>query len=175
MGTTRQNRASEGVADWALSALPETKNLTFERVDLRDWQLPFFDEPAPPLASQGTYTNEVGAAWLEKVKAADGYILITAEYNHSVPAVLKNALDYWYSAWTKNKPVSFISYGAAAGGVRAVEHLRQISSELKLMPLHAEVNIPLIWEAFAQDGSIKNPQHTKQLASLAAELDEWFS
>lgn len=174
IGTTRQNRASEGIAKWVMNTLPQTKNITFELVDLRNWPLPFFDEPQSPTTSKGEYQNEAARAWLEKIKSADGYLLITGEYNHGIPAVLKNAMDYWYFGYTKNKPVSFISYGAGAGGVRAVEHLRQVSSELRLIPLHNEVNIPNVWDAFQEDGTIKHAGLVDKLASLANELDQWF-
>ncbi len=174
LGTTRQNRAGEGVANWVMKNLPETKNTEYELVDLRDWPLPFFDEAMPPLASQGNYENEMGKKWLEKAKSADGFILVTAEYNHSVPAVLKNALDYWYSGWMQHKPVAFVSYGATSGGIRAVEHLRQIGLELRLLPIHNEVNIPFIWEAFNADGSIKKESQVGQLHSVISELDTWF-
>lgn len=174
IGTVRQNRASEGVGKWLMQNLPKTKHTKYELLDLRDWQLPFFDEPMPPLASQGSYIGEVGKKWLEKVASADGFIVITGEYNHSVPGVLKNALDYWYSGMMKGKPVSFVSYGAASGGMRAVEHLRQIVSELRLVALHDEVNIPAIWAAFKEDGSIVDESKIGQLHTLVAELDGWF-
>jgi len=174
IGTTRINRASEGVANWVMKNLPETKHTTYELVDLRDWKLPFFDEAMPPLASQGTYENETAKKWLEKAKQADGFLVITAEYNHSIPAVLKNAMDYWYSGWTANKPIAFVSYGATSGGIRAVEHLRQVSLELRLMPVHDEVNIPFIWAAFNEDGTIAQPSQIDQLHKVIAELDGRF-
>lgn len=175
MGTTRQNRASEGVTNWVMKNIPSTKNTEYEVVDLRDWPLPFFDEPLPPLASQGKYTNEVAQKWGAKVQAADGFVIITGEYDHSIPAVLKNALEYWYSGWVDNKPVSFVSYGATSGGIRAVEHLRQVVLELKMIPLHDEVNIPFIWEAFNEDGSIKRESQVAQLHATIQELDDWFT
>lgn len=174
IGTVRQNRASEGVANWLMRNLPKTKHTKFELVDLRDWQLPFFDEPMPPLASQGSYEREIGKKWLKKVAKADGFIIITGEYNHGVPGVLKNALDYWYSGLMKGKPVSFVSYGAAAGGTRAVEQLRLIVSELRLIALHDEVNIPAVWAAFKEDDSIVDDSKIGQLHNLVAELDGWF-
>lgn len=128
----------------------------------------------PPLASQGNYENEIGMKWLEKIKQADGFLIITGEYNHGIPAVLKNAMDYWYSGWTQHKPVSFVSYGAASGGIRAVEHLKQVALELKLIPMHDEVNIPAIWAAFNEDGTIKQDGQVEKLSSVVLELDAWF-
>lgn len=174
IGTTRQNRSGETVANWVMANLPSTKNTEFELVDLRDWPLPFFDEAASPMVSQGNHQNELAKKWQDKVMAAAGFVIVTAEYNHSFPAVLKNAMDYWFAGWTTPKPVAFVSYGATSGGIRAVEHLRQVSLELKLKPAHAEVNIPFIWEAFNEDGTIKNDSQVKKLHSVIGELDGWF-
>jgi NAD(P)H-dependent FMN reductase len=69
-----------------------------------------------------------------------GFIFVTAEYNHSVPAVLKNALDYLYEEWN-NKPAGFVSYGSA-GGVRAAENLRLIAGELQIADVRAQVVLP---------------------------------
>lgn len=175
MGTTRQNRASEGVTQWVMKNLPATKNTQFELVDLRDWPLPFFDEPMPPLASQGKYTNELGRKWGEKAQEADGFLIVTGEYDHSIPAVLKNALEWWYPGWVNKKPVAFVSYGAASAGVRAVEHLRQVAVELRMIPLREEVNIQNVWAAFNEDGSIKEASQIQQLLKTVSELDEWFN
>lgn len=175
LGTTRQNRASEGVTKWVMANLPLTKNTEFEVVDLRDWPLPFFDEPLPPLASQGKYLNEVGQKWGKKAQEADGFLIVTGEYDHSIPAVLKNALEWWFSGWTEHKPVSFVSYGAVSGGIRAVEHLRQVALEIKMIPLHDEVNIYSVWAAFNEDGSIKDSALVEKLHNTVTELDEWFN
>lgn len=175
IGTTRQNRAGENVANWALKNLPESKNINYELVDLRDWALPFFDEGMPPMASQGNYQNELGQKWITKVNDADGILIVTGEYNHSVPAVLKNAMDYWYIGTMMRKPISFVTYGASLGGARAAAHLRQISLSLGLIALHHEVNIANIWEAFDESGAVKNEQHLAKLQAVGQEIDNWFT
>lgn len=174
MGTTRENRASDVVTKWVMTNLPTTQNTEFELVDLRDWPLPFFDEPLSPMSAKGEYKNELARKWVDKSKNAAGFVVITAEYNHSIPAVLKNALDYWYSGFVTHKPISFISYGGISAGTRAVEHLHQVAIELTLIPLHGEVNIPLIWSAFNEDGTIKHASQIEHLHAVIAELDAWF-
>jgi NAD(P)H-dependent FMN reductase len=83
--------------------------------------------------------NEIALRWQKKVAEFDGYIFITAEYNHGISAVLKNALDYAYNEWNK-KPAAYIGYGSV-GGARAVEQLRLINAELQMASVRPSVHI----------------------------------
>jgi NAD(P)H-dependent FMN reductase len=86
-------------------------DLSFEIVDLRDYPMPFFDEVASNAYVPST--NPVAQKWQQKVASFDGYIFVTAEYNNSITAVLKNALDYAYPEWNR-KAAAYFSYGSAA-------------------------------------------------------------
>ncbi|GAC1497680.1 MAG: hypothetical protein NVS2B15_20470 [Pseudarthrobacter sp.] len=88
----------------------------------------------------GDYQHEHTRQWAQVISGFDGFIFVTAEYNHSVPGVLKNALDYLYAEWN-NKAAGFVSYGSA-GGVRAVENLRLIVGELQRADVRAQVAVP---------------------------------
>ena len=114
----------------------------------------FYNEPvgASQLASVG-YSNEVAKRWAEKIEGADGFIIVTPEYNHGYSAVLKNAIDYVYDGWNK-KPVAFVSYGGPAGGSRAIEQLRQVAIELQMHPVREQVTIPYIWSALSDSGEL---------------------
>ena len=138
VGTTREGRFSERLADFVMSQASARDDLTFDLVDLRDHPLPLFDEPGPP-AMVPSQRDEV-AAWRAVVDAYDGYIMITGEYNNSIPAVLKNAIDHVYAEWGR-KPVAFAAYGSV-GGARAVQHLRQVAVELQMAPIRASVHLP---------------------------------
>ncbi len=70
----------------------------------------------------------------------DGFIIVSPEYNHAYPAVLKNAMDWIYPEWN-NKPVGFVSYGSV-GGARGVEQLRLVAVELQMSPIRQGVFIP---------------------------------
>jgi NAD(P)H-dependent FMN reductase len=140
LGTTRQNRFGDKAAHYVLGELQKRTDVQAELVDLRDWPLPFFDHPASPMRGKIT-EPEVVARWTAKVGEADGYVIVTPEYNHGYPAVLKNALDWVYAEWTK-KPVGFVGYGNA-GGARAIEQLRQVVIELDMVPLREALHIPL--------------------------------
>jgi NAD(P)H-dependent FMN reductase len=137
LSTTRDGRFADRPAEWLTSFTSKRTDLTFEVVDLRDYPMPFFDEPRSPLMVPPK--NEVALRWGKKVAELDGFIFVTAEYNHGVPAVLKNALDYAYAEFNR-KPAAFVGYGNA-GGARAVEHLRLILVELQVAPLKFAVHI----------------------------------
>ncbi len=111
-----------------------------ELLDLRDYPLPFFDEPISPARFHGIYPNPIAAAWAKKIDEADGYIIVSPEYNHGYSAVLKNALDWTFHEWN-NKPVAFVSYGGV-GGARGVEQLRLVAIELEMAPIRHAVHIP---------------------------------
>ncbi|MCG2620715.1 NAD(P)H-dependent oxidoreductase [Arthrobacter sp. I2-34] len=138
LGSTRPGRLGKGVADWVYGHARKRTDAEFEFIDLADQGLPLLDEPVPPIA--GRYTEDHTKAWAAKIAAFDGYIFVTAEYNHSVPAALKNAIDFLYAEWN-NKACGFVSYGSA-GGTRAVEHLRLIAAELQMADVRAQVFLP---------------------------------
>ena len=112
-------------------------DFTLETLDLRDFDLPFFDELSSNLHMPSQ--NPKAIAWQDAIRGSDGYIFVVAEYNHSITGALKNALDQAYVEWLR-KPFSAISYGGT-GGVRAVEHLRTIGIELQMAPVRASVSI----------------------------------
>ncbi len=141
IGSTRQNRFSEKPANYLFEELKKIEIIEAELIDLRDWPLPFYDEPMSPSGNKGNYLNPLGKQWANKIGEADGYIMVVPEYNHGYPAVLKNALDWVYSEWNK-KPVGFVSYGSALGA-RAIEQLRQVVIELKMVPLFSSIHIPI--------------------------------
>ncbi|MDB5451586.1 MAG: putative reductase [Caulobacteraceae bacterium] len=137
LGTTRQGRFADKPAQWILNLAQARTDARFELIDLRDWPLPFFDEPAP--VARTPPKNEVAQRWSAKLDEFDGFLFVTAEYNHSIPAVLKNAIDYAYREFNR-KPAAFVAYGGV-GGARAVEQLRLIAVEMQLAPLRDAVHI----------------------------------
>lgn len=140
IGSTRQHRFSEKPAHWIYRLLQKTDGIEAELLDLRDYPLPFYNEPLSPTRLKGMYSDPQVQAWVNKINEADAYVIVAPEYNHGYPAVLKNALDYPYHQWHK-KPVAFISYGSV-GGARAIEQLRQVAVELQLAPVRNSISIP---------------------------------
>ena len=141
IGSTRPNRFADVPAKWLLDAASGRHDMTIETLDLRDWVLPFYEEPSTPSVTGGVYTNPAAERWRRKLGEFDGFIATAAEYNHGPTAVLKNAFDSAHNEWAE-KPISYIAYGGV-GGARAVEQLRMIAVELQLVPIKQAIHIGL--------------------------------
>jgi NAD(P)H-dependent FMN reductase len=139
VGSTRPNRFGEKPARWVAEHLAARGDLHVETIDLRDYPLPFFEQPLPPAYSLRDYPDDAIARWGAKVDQADGFVFITSEYNHGYPASLKNAIDHLFPEWHR-KPVAFVGYGNV-GGARAIEQLREVVVELEMAPLRHAVHI----------------------------------
>lgn len=137
ISTTRAGRLGETISQWVTKLAQQRSGTVYEVVDLRDYPLPFFDEKIPP--AYAPVPHPVAQSWAAKMAELDGFVFVTAEYNHSISGVLKNALDYLY-AETHKKPATFVGYGAA-GGARAVEHLRGVLAEMQVATLKSAVHI----------------------------------
>lgn len=140
IGSTRQNRYSEKPAYWIYGELAKEAGVEAEILDLRDYPMPFLESAKPPSASGGKYEDEVTQKWAAKINEADAYIVVSPEYNHGYPAVLKNAIDALFHEWAR-KPIGFVSYGAV-GGARAVEQLRLVVIELQMFPIRNSIAVP---------------------------------
>ena len=141
IGSTRQNRFSEKPSNWILEEAKKLEGIEVELLDLRDYAMPFFEDPMSPSMAKGSYSNKVVKKWAEKINEGDAFIIVTPEYNHGYPAVLKNAMDVIYPEWNR-KPVGFVSYGGALGA-RVVEQLRQVAVELQMAPIRNAIHIPV--------------------------------
>lgn len=140
LGSTRTGRFADKPAEWLLNIAQKRSSpadVAFELVDLRDYVLPFFDEPKSPLREPSKHPE--ARRWAEKVASLDAFVFVHGEYNHSIPAVLKNAIDYLYREWNR-KPAGFVSYGNA-GGARGVEQLRLMLIEAQVAPIRSAVHI----------------------------------
>jgi NAD(P)H-dependent FMN reductase len=138
VGTTREGRFSDRVASWVTERLARFDLFATERVDLRDHRLPPFDGP-PPARARREYARSDVAEFAGIIDRADGYIVLTAEYNHGYPAVLKNAMDWTFPEW-RRKPITFVGWGNV-GGARAIEQLRTVAIEFEMAPLRHAVHI----------------------------------
>ncbi|HVK74798.1 MAG TPA: NAD(P)H-dependent oxidoreductase [Kofleriaceae bacterium] len=141
VGSTRQNRFADTVVPWVVAGAAARADLQLEVLDLRDHRLPYFDEPAPPLYTNGVYTQPAAEAWRKRLGELDAFVATAAEYNHGPTAVLKNAFDSALVEWHR-KPIAFVGYGGV-GGARAIEQLRGIAIELQMAPIKHEVNIAM--------------------------------
>lgn len=170
LGSTREGRAGDKVARWFVDLAAQRSDVEIELVDLRDFPLPFFDSPVSP--KRALSDDPRVRAWAAKVDEADGYVFVTPEYNYGYPAVLKNAVDHIYYQWN-DKPVGFVGYGGVAGGIRAVQQLRQVVVELGLAQVRTQVLIPKVFAAFDDAGQPVDAMHAKTAAALLDEVADW--
>jgi NAD(P)H-dependent FMN reductase len=149
------------VAPWVIDRARSHGGFEVEILDLRDWPLPMFAETFQTVGdfNDPTYSSPLVRSWNKKIAEADAFLVITPEYNHSVPAVLKNAIDSVFVSFAfRNKPISAVGYsGGIAGGVRAIEHLAQIAVEAEMVPLRTATIFPQVFEAFDEEGRPINP------------------
>jgi NAD(P)H-dependent FMN reductase len=141
IGSIRQGRYGEKPAEWIFNELEQLQAVEAELVDLRDYPLPFYDEPVSPIKLNGRYSKPELTRWSEKVNQADAFIIVSPEYNHGYTAVLKNAIDHLYPEWN-HKPVGFVSYGSV-GGARVIEQIRLVAIEMQMLPIKNAIHIPL--------------------------------
>jgi NAD(P)H-dependent FMN reductase len=154
VGSTRQGRFSERPAEWILQHLKKRSAVDARLLDLRDYPMPFFDQPVTPATpGRQPYDHEVVKKWTHAIAQSDGFVFVTPEYNYGPSAVLKNAIDWVYPEWNR-KAVGFVSYGSAMGA-RGVQQLRETAIELQLAPVRSSVHIPVatLW-AHYKDGDV---------------------
>lgn len=172
MGSSRHGRKGEVVVNWVRAQVAADPRFEVDFVDTQILNLPFFDEPLSPFTMKREakeYTHPEGRAWANRVAQAEGVIIVTPEYNHGYPGVLKNTLDWVGPEWS-DKPVAYISYSSQiTGGARAVEQLRPVATELGLVQVANAIHIPRIAEAFKPDGQ---PVYEPLSNSLKSMLDE---
>lgn len=166
--SVREGRFGPKVADWIVGEARQRDDLDVDLVDLADHPLPLRLSFAP--------SPEVTAE-LDKVSprlaAADAFIVVTPEYNHSYPASLKNLID-WHGGQWHAKPVGFVSYGGLAGGLRSVEHLRPIFGELHAVTIRDTVSFHLAGNLFDEDGALKDPEGPEVAGKILLNQLVWW-
>jgi NAD(P)H-dependent FMN reductase len=154
VGSIRQGRFSKKPVQWIFQRVKDRDGIDARLLDLRDFPMPFFDQPMPPaMAGRPPYENDVVNKWTAEIARSDGFIFVTPEYNYGPAAVLKNALDWVYPEWNR-KAAAFVSYGGAVGA-RSVQQLRETAIELQLAPVRSSLHIPVatLWAHF-QGGDV---------------------
>ncbi|QKV78082.1 NAD(P)H-dependent oxidoreductase [Amycolatopsis sp. Hca4] len=141
LGSTRPGRIGDQVAQWVHERAARREDAEFTVIDLRDHPLPHLEDPP---GFSGQYDDPRTRAFAAVVASCDGFVFVTPEYNHSLPGVLKNALDHVYVEWN-TKAAGFVSYGGV-GGARAVEQLRLVCGALQLADVTPQVTLPLATE-----------------------------
>ena len=163
-GSAREGRFCDTVAGWTATAIERTGGFALDVLD-----------PVAAEVARGIEGREADAraALRRRIGRADGFVVVTPEYNHSYPAPLKALIDSAYDEW-QAKPVAFVSYGGGSGGIRAVEHLRHVFAELHAVGLRDGVSFANAWSQFDEQGALRDPDGaTKAAATMLARLSWW--
>jgi NAD(P)H-dependent FMN reductase len=168
VGSTRPGRKGRQVAEWILEQASVREAATYELVDLLDFNLPVFDEANPP--GMAKYEHEHTKKWSAAVAQYDGFVFVTPEYNHAMPASLKNALDYLVREWA-GKGAACVSYGFA-GGVRAVEGLRCVLGQLRMADVSANIGFSMM-DDFADGTFAPREFHVAAATLMFDQLESW--
>ncbi|MWA13193.1 NADPH-dependent FMN reductase [Streptomyces sp. BA2] len=170
IGSTREGRFAPVVTQWLTGHLDRRDDMKADVVDLAETPLPtvlpaFGEPPAPGV-------EEALAQVSPRLEAADAFVFVTPEYNHSFPASLKNAID-WHNTQWHGKPIAFVSYGGLSGGLRAVEQLRVVMAELNATTIRNTVSFHNAWGRFGADGTVDDPAVNKAADALLDQLAWW--
>ena len=168
IGSTRPGRIGEQVAEWVLEQARSRDDATFELVDLKDYDLDLLNEPTVPGAANREYENAKTRRWSEKIDSFDGFVFVTPEYNHGVPAALKNAFDVLYPEWA-HKGIALVGYGAESG-VRAVEHWRTIVANAQMHVTRGQVALSTMDDFEDQKTLTPRGHKAKDVRNVLAQL-----
>jgi NAD(P)H-dependent FMN reductase len=168
-GSTRPNRKSIDVAKWVLEIARKRGNAEYELVDIKDFELPLLDEPMPP--SMGKYQQPHTKRWAAKIASLDAFVFVSPEYNHGIPAALKNAIDFLFAEW-KDKAAGFVSYGSV-GGARAVEQLRLVLAEVHVATVRAQVLLSMRTDFESYTTFRPEPHHEKTVEVVLDQVVAW--
>ncbi|MEE6258816.1 NADPH-dependent FMN reductase [Plantactinospora sonchi] len=170
LGSVRDGRFGPTVAHWFVGEAEHRDDVLVDLIDLADAPI----GPEAPSMSPSAQALRALGVLTPRLEAADAFVVVTPEYNHSYPAALKNVID-WHNAQFRAKPVAFVSYGGLAGGLRAVEHLRLVFAELHAVTTRDTVSFHSAWTQFDGEGKPKDPQGPVTAAKTLLDQVTWWA
>ena len=168
LGSTRPGRLGTAVAEW-VAKQAVGRDTDYEIVDVADFDLDLLDDPVVPGAANRQYASDKTKRWGARIDELDGFVWVTPEYNHGVPAALKNAFDVLGPEWQK-KAIAFVAYGAD-GGVRAVEQWRTVVANMSMLDARTQLSLSLFTD-FGELGFVPSDRRDGELGVLFDELEQ---
>ena len=169
IGSTRPGRNGAAVGQWINERAQQRDTAEYELIDLADFGLPHLDEALP--SAMGQYEHAHTKRWAETISAFDGFIFVTPEYNHSTSGALKDAIDFLGAEW-HNKAAAFVGYGVY-GGVRAIEHLRLVLSQLQVATVSAAATFNLMTDFENMSTFVPAEYHGPSVAAMFDQVEAW--
>jgi NAD(P)H-dependent FMN reductase len=183
IGATRPGRSTDQLAKWVALEAKNLPGAEVEVVDLADYEMPIFNEAISPRYNPERQPEPAVQKWIDKIAEADAYVYVTPEYNHSIPGVLKNAIDFLTYEMAR-KPATVVSHGTV-GGARAAMHLKEILSESRAIILPSAVaftaGMIVMGNVFDEEGNLadetvrNNPYGPQTALKTALTELQWAS
>lgn len=171
IGSVRDGRFGPVMAKWFARQAEQYDAVAVDVIDLLDFPLPVH-MPVPGQQLDPAVA-EIRDPLAARLFAAEAFVVVTPEYNHSVPAGLKNAIDWFLEEWMA-KPVALISYGGMGGGLRAAEHLRQVFSEVHAVTVREMISFHNAWAEFGMPGQPASPEGSVAAAKKLIDQIVWW-
>ncbi len=171
-GSARPNSVNSVVSNLVLKIIKKYPELKGEIIDINKINLPYFDAPAPPASPHFQTNHKEVETWRQKIKESDGIILVMPEYNHSMTAIQKNAIDWLYFEW-KDKPVTVVTYGSNAGKF-ALETFDRVGNNVKMKIVEPFAQFKLGdkigWDGAINDQQFVDQEISKSITALAKNI-----
>jgi NAD(P)H-dependent FMN reductase len=164
-GSAREGRFCNTVGQWVLSIISERKEFEIDLIDPREFSITI---------AHGWQNADAQLGFQSRINSADAFVIITPEYNHGYPAVLKQLIDSAYKEWHA-KPVAFVSYGGLSGGIRAVEQLRQVFAELHAVSIRECLSFANAWDQFDAEGNLLDAGRASKSAQVMLAQLRWWA
>jgi NAD(P)H-dependent FMN reductase len=162
LGTNRQARNSEHVANWVLEKIRERGDIETQLFDVRDFHLPY--------DNYGQEIKDEFPEWRDAIIRADGLIIVTPEYNHGPPGPLKAVLDLLLREYV-HKAVAFVGVSAQVwGGTRVIESMVNMVRELGLAVTFTDLNFPRVQDKFDPSGKLLDDAYNSRGTAFLDEL-----
>jgi len=173
LGSVREGRFGAVVARWFVDEAQQHGQFGVDLIDLAEVPLPLVLPPEPPAIARTDTRPAEMAGLAERLAAADAFVVVTPEYNHSFPASIKSLIDWHFAEW-RAKPVGFVSYGGVGGGLRAVEQLRLVFAEMHAVTVRDTVSFHCFWELFDTQGRLVSPEGPHGAAKVLLDQLSWW-
>ncbi|SHN34088.1 NADPH-dependent FMN reductase [Cryptosporangium aurantiacum] len=173
VGSVRDGRFGPLVAQWFTQQAAAHGAFELDVVDTAEAQLPWVLPPSHDALTDVAARSAEQQELAGRLAAADAFVVVTPEYNHSFPAALKHLVDWHFTEW-QAKPIGFVSYGGLGGGLRAIEHLRLVFAELHAATVRDTVSFDRHWERFDADGSLLDADGPNAAAKVLLDQLVWW-
>ncbi|MEU2042129.1 NADPH-dependent FMN reductase [Nocardia niwae] len=174
IGSVREGRFGPVVASWFTEQAKRHGLFEVDVIDLAQADIPLELPAVPPAMDPNPQRPDGMADLTRRLTAADAFVIVTPDYNRSIPASLKAVIDWHFTEWDA-KAIGFVGYSGASGGLLAIEHLRQIFNELNAHTVRNYVSFPRYYLLFDEEGRLREPDEPATAATAMLDQLHWWA